>query len=213
MSLVGMASIDSYRGEDYSHKMESLDERSLLEHIRNGDEASFELLVKEHSGKIIALAWRLIGHRDDAEDLAQEAFLRLYRSLGEFRGDSRVSTWLYKTTTRLAIDYLRRERLKRKLFFFRSNDESQDPIDLASAPNENPALAAQTHQAMQRLRLSLGKLSPRQQTIFMLRHYEGLPLKVIAEHLNLEIGTVKAHLHRAVNHLRKDLKDYHEVTS
>jgi RNA polymerase sigma-70 factor (ECF subfamily) len=193
--------------------MESLDERSLLEKVRNGDEASFDLLVKEHSGKIIGLAWRLIGHRDDAEDLAQEAFLRLYRSIGEFRGDSRISTWLYKTTTRLAIDYLRRERLKRKLFFFRSSDEAQDPIDMAPDPTKDPARSAQTQQAMQRLRLSLNKLSPRQQTIFMLRHYEGLPLGVIAEHLNLETGTVKAHLHRAVSHLRRELIDYHEVTS
>jgi len=154
------------------------------------------------------LAWRLVGTREDAEELAQEAFLRLHRSLPGYRGDSLIGTWLYRTTTRLAIDFLRRERIKRKVFFFRQDNDSPDPVELARDCRQTPGEIFQTQEAMRSLRKSLQNLSSRQQVIFMLRHYEGLALKEIAEHLGLETGTVKAHLHRAVTQLRKDLVEF-----
>jgi RNA polymerase sigma-70 factor (ECF subfamily) len=190
--------------------MTAAEEQLLLERIRAGDDSGFEQLVREHTDKVLGLAWRMLGSREEAEDLAQEAFLRLHRSLADFRGESRVSTWLYRTTTRLAIDHLRRERLKRKLFFFRRDNEAPDPVDIAGDTRPDPARELQSREAMRMLRKSLGRLSPRQQVIFTLRHYEGLPLKEIAEHLGLETGTVKAHLHRAVTQLRQDLADYRE---
>lgn len=213
MPTTTAAIVDSLPASGYSQNMTGAEEQLLLESIRNGDDRGFEKLVKEHTGKVISLAWRLVGNREEAEDLAQEAFLRLHRSLPSFRGDSRVSTWLYRTTTRLAIDHLRRERLKRKLFFFRPDNEAVDPVELASNPLDDPGREYQGQEAMQSLRKSLAKLSPRQQVIFTLRHYEGLPLKEIAEHLELETGTVKAHLHRAVSQLREDLAEYREDRS
>jgi len=207
------AIVDSLTESDYPQRMVDVQEQALLERIRHGDESGFELLVKQHTGKVIGLAWRLVGNREEAEDLAQEAFLRLHRSLPEFRGESRISTWLYRTTTRLAIDHLRRERIKRKLFFFRQDNDAPDPVELACDPGNDPARALQSRQAMQSLRKSLGKLSARQQVIFTLRHYEGLALKEIAAHLGLQTGTVKAHLHRAVTQLRLDLAAYREESS
>ena len=190
--------------------MVNLEEQAILERIRKGDESGFELLVKEHTGKIVGLAWRLVGNREDAEDLAQEAFLRLHRSLPQFRGESRIGTWLYRTTTHLAIDYLRRERIKRKIFFFRKDNDAPDPVACAHDPGSNPSREFQSQEAMRTLRKSLSRLSSRQQVIFTLRHYEGLALKEIAEHLGLKTGTVKAHLHRAVKQLRLDLAAYRE---
>jgi RNA polymerase sigma-70 factor (ECF subfamily) len=185
-------------------------EETLLRRLRDGDEAGFEQLVKQQTGQVVGLAWRLVGNQQDAEEIAQEAFLRLYRALPDFRGESRLSTWLYRTTTHLAIDHLRRERLKRKWFFFRKDNEEPDPVELAHDPRDNPARQVQSQQAMQSLQKSLQKLSPRQQVIFRLRHFEGLALAEIAGHLGLETGTVKAHLHRAVSHLRQELADVQE---
>jgi RNA polymerase sigma-70 factor (ECF subfamily) len=202
--------VDTLPVSRYSQKMVDTEEQALLARIHNGDEASFTRLVKEHTGKVISLAWRLVGNREEAEDLTQEAFLRLHRSLPDFRGESRISTWLYRTTTRLAIDHLRRERIKRRLFFFRQDNESPDPVDLTADFRPDPGRELQSQEAMRTLRKSLKKLSARQQVIFTLRHYEGLPLKDIAEHLGLETGTVKSHLHRAVTQLRMDLAEYRE---
>jgi len=204
------AIVDSLPESGYSQTMTAADEQLLLERIRAGDDSGFEQLVREHTGKVIGLAWRLVGSKEEAEDLAQEAFLRLHRSLPGFRGDSRISTWLYRTTTRLAIDHLRRERIKRRLFFFRQDNDAPDPVELAGDTRLDPGREFQSQEAMRLLRKSLDKLSPRQQVIFNLRHYEGLPLKEIAAHLDLETGTVKAHLHRAVTQLRQDLAEYRE---
>ena len=204
------AIVDTLPGSRYPRQMVNIDEKALLERIRRGDESGFEEIVREHTGKLVGLAWRLVGSREDAEELAQEAFLRLHRSLPEFRGDSLIGTWLYRTTTRLAIDFLRRERIKRKVFFFRQDNDSPDPVELASDSRQTPGEIFQTQEAMRSLRKNLQNLSSRQQVVFMLRHYEGLALKEIAEHLGLETGTVKAHLHRAVTQLRKDLVEFRE---
>jgi len=204
------AIVDTLTGNGYPHHMVNSDEKEILGRIRKGDESAFEELIKEQTGKVVGLAWRLVGNREDAEDLAQEAFLRLHRSLPEFRGDSLIGTWLYRTTTRLAIDFLRRERIKRRVFFFRQDNDAPDPVELASDTRQNPGQVFQTQEAMRSLRKSLQKLSSRQHVIFILRHYEGLALKEIAEHLGLETGTVKAHLHRAVTQLRKDLVEFRE---
>ena len=204
------AIVDTPAGSRYPRQMGNIDEKALLERIRKGDESGFEEIVREHTGKPVGLAWRLVGTREDAEELAQEAFLRLHRSLPDFRGDSLIGTWLYRTTTRLAVDFLRRERIKRKVFFFRQNNDSPDPVELASDSRQTPGEIFQTQEAMRSLRKNLQNLSSRQQVVFMLRHYEGLALKEIAEHLGLETGTIKAHLHRAVTQLRKDLVEFRE---
>lgn len=196
---------------DYARRMDAQTEQLLLEQIRGGRVEGFEDLARLHSPRILRLAIRLTGSRAEAEEIAQEAFLRFYTGLHSFRGESSVGTWLYRTVTRLAIDHLRRERLRRHLFFFRRDEESADPAELIADPAPSPAdrvLAAETRQ---RLCHAIGKLPPRQRAVFVLRHQEELPLKEIAALLGLEEGTVKAHLHRAVVRLRKELADGKEA--
>ena len=212
MTPAEAALIDTLPAGSYSRQMDHSREQRLLEQLRAGDEAGFATLMREHAPKIVGLATRLIGDRSEAEDLAQEAFLRLHRSLPGFRGDSSIGTWLYRTTTRLAIDYLRRERLKQRIFFFRASDDDPDPLDAVSDPRGNPGRDLHNRQAMQRLRRGLRKLSARQRAVFVLRHHEGLPLQEIADLLGMETGTVKSHLHRAVTTLRAELADVYEET-
>lgn len=213
MSTTSLPTIDTHNSSGYLQRMSYTEEQKLLKRVLNGDHSCFELIVKEHTGKVVGLAWRLLGNQHEAEDIAQEAFLRLYKALPKFKGESRISTWLYRTTTRLAIDHLRRAKLKRKIFFFRQDDKAPDPVDHASDGRANPSKELISNEAMQSLRRSLSKLSARQQVIFTLRHYEGFSLNEIAEQLGIETGTVKAHLHRAVTQLRIDLKEYHEEMS
>jgi len=182
-------------------------EKLLLAQVRDGNEHAFEALVNAHSARIIGLAWKLVGNRADAEEIAQEAFLKLYRGVSSLRGESRVATWLYRTVTNLAIDHLRRQKLKRKIFFFRQSEEEQDPLESVADPAASPREQLLAGETGRRLARALEKLSTRQRMIFTLRHHEELPLKEIAGLLKLEEGTVKAHLHRAVSTLRKELKD------
>ena len=200
-----MTSIDTTLTSRYALAMQPAMEKVLLEQARNGQETAFAQLVEAHSEKTIQLAWRLVGNRSEAEEISQEAFLRLFKSLLSFRGDSRVSTWLYRTVSRLAIDHLRRERLKRKLFFIRSGESEQsDPVDLAADPSASPHDHLQTRETAEQMQQLLNSLPARQKVVFVLRHMEELSLKEIAAMLNLSEGTVKSHLHRAVSRFRKE---------
>lgn len=200
-----LSAVDTFAGGGYPLPMDAREEAILLDQARDGCEQSFEVLVKQNSEKMIQLAWRMVNNRSDAEEIAQEAFLRFYRSIDSFRGDSRVSTWLYRTVSRLCIDYLRREKIKRKLFFFNKPDSDYDPIDHSpshTTPQDDQAIAreeiAHVLQAME-------SLSARQRAVLTLRHQEQLPLKEIATILGLSEGSVKVHLHRAVQSLRSSL--------
>lgn len=187
--------------------MDGQTEKILLTQIREGDPAGFEQLVLAHTAKTVNLAYRLVGNREEAEDIAQEAFLRLHRALPSFRGESSISTWLYRTVSRLAIDHLRREQIKRKLFFFRHANDEADPMEMVPDPAASPQDQVVAAESGRRLAQALKLLSPRQRAVFTLRHQEEMTLKEIASVLELEEGTVKAHLHRAVHLLRKELKD------
>lgn len=188
-------------------------EQILLEQLRAGQPGAFERLVESQAARLINLAYRLVGNRAEAEEIAQEGFLRLHRSLARFRGDCSLSSYLYRIVSRLAIDHLRRERLRRKLFFFRRHEEEFDPLEIAPDPGLSPCDQLQAKESGQRLLNALDELSARQRAVFVLRHQEGLALKEVAAVLKLEEGTVKAHLHRAVRALRVALEDLQEDRS
>lgn len=202
-------SVDRFAGQHYSQRMDRQTEGILLAQARDGDENSFRVLVEANTERMIHVALRMVGSRPEAEDIAQEAFLRLYRSLDRFRGDSLLSTWLYRTVSRLSIDFLRREKIKRQIFFFRANnDDAQDPLDFVPSKEVSPEAHTGFQQAGVALNHALKDLSPRQRAVFTLRHFEELSLKEIAEALELEEGTIKAHLHRAVRQIREKLQEH-----
>jgi RNA polymerase sigma-70 factor (ECF subfamily) len=188
-------------------------EQILLEQLRAGQPGAFEQLGESQAARLINLAYRLVGNRAEPEEIAQEGFLRLHRSLDRFRGDCSLSSYLYRIVSRLAIDHLRREKLRRKLFFFRRHEDEVDPVEVAAAPGASPRDELQARETGRRLLAALDGLSARQRAVFVLRHQEGLPLKEIAAMLKLEEGTVKAHLHRAVRALRAELEDLQEDRS
>ncbi|MCD4688214.1 MAG: RNA polymerase sigma factor [Desulfuromonadaceae bacterium] len=188
-------------------------DKILLDQLRAGYPGAFEQLVAKQASRLINLAYRLVGNRAEAEEIAQEGFLRLHRSLDSFRGDCSLSSYLYRIVSRLAIDHLRREKLRRKLFFFRRQEDDVDPVDMAADTGASPRDNLQSKETGKRLLAALDLLSARQRAVFVLRHQEGLPLKEIAATLGLEEGTVKTHLHRAVRALRTELKDLQEDRS
>lgn len=207
--------VDDALAQDYEARPEtrSGSEEILLERLRAGYPGAFEQLVADQAFRLINLAYRLVGSRAEAEEIAQEGFLRLHRSLDGFRGDCSLSSYLYRIVSRLSIDHLRREKLRRKLFFFRRQNEDLDPLDLVADPGASPRDNLQARETGQRLLQALDSLSARQRTVFVLRHQEGLSLREIAVTLKLEEGTVKAHLHRAVRALRIELEDLQEDRS
>ena len=181
---------------------ESSDE-VLCRRVAAGDEAAFDLLVARHQGRAYRLAWSLLRSAEDARDLSQEAFLRVYRTAGTFRGEAKFSTWFYRILVNLCLDHRRRGRWWRRLGESAAGD---DALEREPAPVPDPADVLGQAQLMARVWAEVDHLSPQQRAAVILQVQEELSTSEIAAVLACSEATVRVHLHRAVSALRKTLK-------
>jgi RNA polymerase sigma-70 factor (ECF subfamily) len=172
-----------------------VDEAALVARLRTRDLRAFEELVIAYQHRVFGVALRMLGSRGEAEEIAQETFLRAYRALPEFRGEARLGTWLYAIASRLCLNRLASpaRRLAR-----------DDPDALTEAPSPEPDAVAALERAELdgAVREAIAALPEDRRIVVILRDLEGLSYEEIAEVLALEPGTVRSRLHRA----RMDLK-------
>lgn len=187
-----------------------VDEARLIEEIRAGKTEGFEYFVRQYQRKITRVAYRLLRDLGEADCAAQESFLRAWQNLNEFREGSTFETWL----TRICINWCK-DRLKRRrlvLYFHQADGggEEPGPRDTAPHPDPSPERRASSREIRERLREAIETLSPRQKTVFTLKHFEELSIPEIAELTGLDSGTVKSHLFRAAGKIRGRLADFRE---
>src|SRR5712692_9903114 len=168
---------------------------------RAGEQEAFQALVERHSRNVFRLAFRMTGNEEDAEDVVQETFLKAYRHLARFRGDSEFATWLHRVAANCSVDLLRR-RLPRE--DARPVEEERADSEASDAP-ERTALSGEIGR---RVTQSLGLLSPMERMAFVLRHFEGRPIAEVARTLGLRGGAAKNCVFRAVSKLRRDLAPF-----
>lgn len=173
----------------------------LARSAAQGDEEAFAQLVTLHEKRVYTLALRLTGNREDAFDVAQEAFLSAWRGLPAFRGDAGFSTWLYRLTSNAAVDHLRKTRRQRTEASLDDAAQSLDVRDPAPTPQER----AEAGDLREAVRWGLGELSDEHRRVLMLREYQELSYEEIAGRLHVDLGTVKSRLSRARGALRKIL--------
>ncbi|MGI6029468.1 MAG: sigma-70 family RNA polymerase sigma factor [Candidatus Heteroscillospira sp.] len=178
--------------------MERDEEKRIIARVLGGDTEAFEALVIENQTLVYNLALRMVGNEQDAGDIAQDAFLRAYRSLENFRGDSKFSVWLYRLTSNICLDFLRARRRGKIVSLSRFSEDEDESIEL-EIPDESMAPHAQfekkeLHEA---LNLALQSLPDEQREILLLREVSGLSYDEIAAALSLEAGTVKSRIFRA----------------
>ncbi len=167
-----------------------------------GDAAAFHALVERHRGMVYRLAYQFAGNHHDAEDIAQDVFLKVYRGLDRFRHDAQLTSWLYRIVMNACIDHRRRHTPAGWAPF---TDETA--TRMLNTPEESPGPERQTYggQIGGILDAEIARLPPGQRLVFMMRHHEGLKLAEIAAALGLAEGTVKRQLHAAVHRLRAAL--------
>ena len=180
------------------------EEYAVVERVLGGDTDAFEALVTAYQKQIYNLTLRYVSSPEDAADLTQEAFLRAFRSLSSFRGDSRFSVWMYRLTTNICIDFLRsRGRGSASSLTVENEDEEIEELDVPDERFE-PQKELERRELRRAVREGLQTLSEDAREIVILRELEGLSYAEIGERLDLEAGTVKSRLFRA----RKALCDY-----
>jgi RNA polymerase sigma-70 factor (ECF subfamily) len=179
----------------------AMDDAQLIPLAADGDRAAFQLLVERHRRMVYRVAYQFAGNHHDADDIAQEVFIKVYRSLDRFRRDAQFTSWLYRIAMNACIDHRRRHGGR--------PEEGGPRLALASAcaAEPGPEERAYAGELGRALRAAIDRLPPRQRLIFVMRHFEDLKLLDIARALGLAEGTVKRQLHAAVHRLRRILRD------
>ena len=186
-------------------------EMELIREAQAGSRAAFDALVRQYEHQVLRLALHLTGSEHDAEDIYQEAFLKAFRYLGNFRFECSFYTWIYRIVTNLCLDQLRRKKTRREDRAV-VMDHSGEEIDLLAAvsderPFSNPARELDRKLLGERIQSALGKLTPRERIVFELKHYQGLRLRTIGEMLSTTEETAKNTLFRATKKLRMHLAE------
>jgi len=186
-------------------------EMELIREAQAGSRAAFDTLVRQYEHQVLRLALHLTGSEHDAEDIYQEAFLKAFRYLGNFRFECSFYTWIYRIVTNLCLDQLRRKKTRREDRAV-VMDHSGEEIDLLAAvsderPFSNPARELDRKLLGERIQSALGKLTPRERIVFELKHYQGLRLRTIGEMLSTTEETAKNTLFRATKKLRMHLAE------
>jgi len=188
-----------------------MDEQALASLIRRAqkrDPAAFEALVDAYARRLYGFLYRLTGSRDDADDLLQETFLRVVRTIEGYCHDGRFEAWLFRIAMNLARDRLRRVRRAPGpgVPDSRAGSASQrQPAGIETVPDEHeaaPHARIELADEIDRLQRALDQLSPAEREVIMLRHFSGLSFKQIAELLDTPIGTALARAHRGLQRLR-----------
>ena len=188
-----------------------LDEAALIRAAQQGDQDAFAQLVRVYDQSVLRLALNLLRSPEDAQDVYQEAFLRVYRNLNKFRFDCSFHTWLYRIVTNLCLDQMRKRKVRKEEPTV--VDGSNGPVDrmetaAESRPDGDPQRSLFSGQLRRRIKQVLAALTARERMVFELRHYQGLRLRRIGEILGTTEEAAKNCLFRANQKMRSALGDF-----
>jgi len=181
------------------------DDRYLVERAQHGEREAFATLVRRHQDRAFNLAYQMVRNREDALDVAQEAFARAYTSLSAFKGDATFGTWLHRIVVNLSIDTLRRRRRGGEASYDDSRGLAEEPEGDLPAP-DNPSTALEAKQTRALLARGIGRLPPAQRAVLILREIEGMSYEEIARAVGCNLGTVMSRLFYARRKLRQALR-------
>jgi RNA polymerase sigma-70 factor (ECF subfamily) len=182
---------------------------SLVRQAQSGNQAAFAQLVHTYDRTVLRLALRLTGSESDAQDIHQEAFLKVYKKLDGFRFECSFATWIYRIVTNVCLDHLRRNQARKKNYWIEVSDDLLDQLS-DDRPGNSPEQQLLDQELNAQILRALQRLTPRERMIFDLKHFQGLKLRSVSEILNTSEGSVKTTFFRATRKLRFQLSRYTE---
>jgi len=188
-----------------------MNELELIEKLKSGHAEAFKFLVDTYQEKVLNTCFRFLNNKEDAEDLAQEVFLTVYRSIGDFRGDSKLSSWIYRIAVTRSLDaYRKKNRKKRfakmqRLIGLKENDDA-----LQISDTHTPSTELEDKERAAILQQALNGLPENQRTVIMLNKYEGFSHKEIADIMGTSVSSVESLMHRGKQKLRTALYRYYD---
>jgi RNA polymerase sigma-70 factor (ECF subfamily) len=193
------------------HSLGRIDDTLLVREAQRGNRAAFEELVRHYDQAVLRLAIHLTGSEHEAQDIYQEAFLKAYRSVGNFRFECSFYTWIYRIVTNLCLDHLRKRQVRKEEAPVATDPAGEQYDVLERVPDgraaANPERDLMSRELAGRISRALNNLTPRERIVFELKHYHGLKLRTVGEVLNTTEETAKNTLFRATQKLRGALAD------
>ncbi len=185
-------------------------DHELVTRAQLGSEKAYRELLDRYQRPVFSIIFRMIRDREQAEDLAQETFVRVFNHIGRYDPRYKFSSWIFKIATNLTIDWIRRKELKTVSIDGSRNAVTSDEMEATAitivSEDENPEELLEAKELGEEIEQAIGKLRPEYRAAILLRHVEGREYQEIAEIMALPLGTVKTYIHRGRNELRDTLQ-------
>ncbi len=186
-------------------------EEQLIALCKEGDKRALQQLVKRYQRRAFAIAFGMLRDRENAFDAAQDAFVKVFRNIKGFKGDSSFYTWFYRIVTNVCIDHCRRQARAKTVDYddsYRRRDQSEFYSLSGNTRNMHPQAAYEKGELKEALNEAIAKLTENHRMVILLREVEGMSYEEIAQTMNCQVGTVMSRLHHARKNLQSALKPY-----
>lgn len=181
-----------------------------IEEIRKGNQNALSKLIVEFQDRVFNSVISIVQNPEDAQEITQDVFIEVYHSADKFRGDSKLSTWIYRIANNKALDHLRKKKRKKRFAFITSLFDPHSGEQVFDQPNfEHPGVILEQKENAKYLFAAIDKLSAKQKQAYVLNKIEGLPNKEIAEIMDMSLSSIDSLLHRAKGSLRKELEGFY----
>ena len=186
-----------------------MNQPELIEQLKQGDESAFKKLVDEWQDMVYNTALGIVQNADDADDITQEVFIQVYQSVSSFKGESKISTWLYRITVSKALDHEKKKRRKKRFGFVQSLFGGQEEEQLHPVEFNHPGVQMEKKERAGELFDALRQIPENQRIAFTLHKLEGQRYQEVAEIMNTTLYAVESLMNRAKTNLRKVLSSYY----
>lgn len=187
-----------------------MNDQNLISALQDGSESAFRALVDKFQNQVYNTCLGFLQNEEDAEETAQDVFIEVYKSVKSFRGDAKLSTWIYRIATTKSLELIRKQKRKKRFAFLQSIGGENDFESTKQASFEHPGVILENKEQAQILFNTIKELPESQRVAFTLHKVEGLPYQEIADVLDTSISSVESLMFRARKNLQKKLKNYYE---
>ena len=188
------------------------DQNEFIKRLRKGNESAFSELIDEFQQKVFHTCLSFVPNKEDAEDIAQEVFLEVYRSVHKFKGNSKLSTWIYKICTNKCLEFIRKKSAKKRFAFVQSITGNEIPIDKTNFFTEfnHPGILLENKERTETIYLAINSLPESQRVVFTLAKLDGKSYQEIVEITGKSLSSVESIMFRAKKNLQKKLENFYK---
>ena len=189
-----------------------INQEEFIENLRSGNQAAFSLLIDDYQQKVFHTCISFVPNKEDAEDIAQEVFLEVYKSIGKFKGNSKLSSWIYKICTNKCLEFIRKKNAKKRLVFIQRILGNEIPLDKTNFFTEfnHPGILLEHKERSETIYLAINTLPESQKTVFTLAKLDGKTYQEIVEITGKSMSSVESIMFRAKKNLQKKLANFYK---